>query len=78
MQGGGVFETGAGGSGPKNTLQQLRERKNHLRMDRLGEFCRLGESLKLPRAHPEGTTVQSGQLLGKRGRRATKAFWTKQ
>jgi len=44
MQGGGMFETGAGGSAPKH-VQQLTE-ENHLRWDSLGEFCALGESLK--------------------------------
>ncbi len=44
MQGGGLFETGAGGSAPKH-VQQLQE-ENHLRWDSLGEFCALGESLK--------------------------------
>ena len=43
MQGGGLFETGAGGSAPKH-VQQL-EAENHLRWDSLGEFCALGESL---------------------------------
>ncbi|MCB5408717.1 NADP-dependent isocitrate dehydrogenase [Pseudogemmobacter faecipullorum] len=43
MQGGGMFETGAGGSAPKH-VQQLME-ENHLRWDSLGEFCALGESL---------------------------------
>ena len=44
MQGGGLFETGAGGSAPKH-VQQLME-VNHLRWDSLGEFCALGESFK--------------------------------
>jgi isocitrate dehydrogenase len=44
MQGGGMFETGAGGSAPKH-VQQLQS-ENHLRWDSLGEFCALGESLK--------------------------------
>ncbi len=44
MQGGGLFETGAGGSAPKH-VQQL-QAENHLRWDSLGEFCALGESLK--------------------------------
>ena len=42
MNGGGLFETGAGGSAPKH-VQQLHE-ENHLRWDSLGEFCALGES----------------------------------
>ncbi|MFN3209415.1 MAG: NADP-dependent isocitrate dehydrogenase [Roseovarius sp.] len=44
MQGGGLFETGAGGSAPKH-VQQLQS-ENHLRWDSLGEFCALGESFK--------------------------------
>ena len=44
MQGGGLFETGAGGSAPKHVQQLLEE--NHLRWDSLGEFCALAESLK--------------------------------
>ena len=44
MNGGGLFETGAGGSAPKH-VQQLME-ENHLRWDSLGEFCALGESFK--------------------------------
>ena len=42
MQGGGLFETGAGGTAPKH-VQQVQE-ENHLRWDSLGEFCALGES----------------------------------
>ncbi len=44
MAGGGMFETGAGGSAPKHVQQLLAE--NHLRWDSLGEFCALGESFK--------------------------------
>lgn len=44
MQGGGLFETGAGGSAPKHVQQLVEE--NHLRWDSLGEFCALAESLK--------------------------------
>ena len=42
MQGGGLFETGAGGSAPKHVQQLVEE--GHLRWDSLGEFCALGES----------------------------------
>ncbi len=45
MAGGGLFETGAGGSAPKH-VQQLQE-ENHLRWDSLGEFLALAESLRL-------------------------------
>ena len=44
MNGGGLFETGAGGSAPKH-LQQFNE-ENHLRWDSLGEFLALGVSLE--------------------------------
>lgn len=44
MAGGGLFETGAGGSAPKH-VQQL-ETENHLRWDSLGEFLALAESLR--------------------------------
>lgn len=43
MNGGGLFETGAGGSAPKHVQQLVSE--GHLRWDSLGEFCALGESL---------------------------------
>ena len=43
MNGGGLFETGAGGSAPKHVQQLVAE--GHLRWDSLGEFCALGESL---------------------------------
>ncbi|HEY5316625.1 MAG TPA: NADP-dependent isocitrate dehydrogenase, partial [Solirubrobacteraceae bacterium] len=45
MDGGGLFETGAGGSAPKHVQQFLKE--NHLRWDSLGEFLALGPSLEL-------------------------------
>ncbi|MFQ3368786.1 MAG: isocitrate dehydrogenase [Flavobacteriaceae bacterium] len=43
MNGGGLFETGAGGSAPKHVEQLISE--NHLRWDSLGEFLALGVSL---------------------------------
>ena len=43
MNGGGLFETGAGGSAPKHVEQLLAE--NHLRWDSLGEFLALAVSL---------------------------------
>jgi isocitrate dehydrogenase len=43
MKGGGLFETGAGGSAPKH-VQQFQE-EGHLRWDSLGEFLALAESL---------------------------------
>jgi isocitrate dehydrogenase len=44
MQGGGLFETGAGGSAPKHVQQLVKE--NHLRWDSLGEFLALAVSLE--------------------------------
>ena len=44
MSGGGLFETGAGGSAPKH-VQQF-EKENHLRWDSLGEFLALAASLE--------------------------------
>ena len=44
MAGGGLFETGAGGSAPKHVQQLMRE--NYLRWDSLGEFLALAESLR--------------------------------
>jgi len=44
MQGGGLFETGAGGSAPKHVQQLVEE--NHLRWDSLGEFLALTVSLE--------------------------------
>src|SRR5467141_2236461 len=44
LNGGGLFETGAGGSAPKHVQQFLKE--NHLRWDSLGEFLALAASLE--------------------------------
>ncbi|PIE06852.1 MAG: isocitrate dehydrogenase (NADP(+)) [Rhodobacterales bacterium] len=66
MNGGGLFETGAGGSAPKH-VQQLME-KNHLRWDSLGEFCALGESFKFL---AESRGVAAGQVLGEAVEEAT-------
>ncbi|MCO1654857.1 NADP-dependent isocitrate dehydrogenase [Pseudonocardia humida] len=44
MNGGGLFETGAGGSAPKHVQQLVKE--NHLRWDSLGEFLALAVSLE--------------------------------
>jgi isocitrate dehydrogenase len=70
MQGGGLFETGAGGSAPKH-VQQF-ERENHLRWDSLGEFLALAVSLEMladknnnPRARLLGETLDraTGSVL---------------
>jgi isocitrate dehydrogenase len=44
MNGGGMYETGAGGSAPKHVQQLVQE--NHLRWDSLGEFLALAVSLE--------------------------------
>jgi isocitrate dehydrogenase len=44
LNGGGLFETGAGGSAPKHVEQFLEE--GHLRWDSLGEFCAIGASFE--------------------------------
>ena len=70
MQGGGLFETGAGGSAPKH-VQQF-EASNHLRWDSLGEFLALAVSLEMladttdnPRARLLGETLDraTGSVL---------------
>ena len=70
MQGGGLFETGAGGSAPKHVQQLLKE--NYLRWDSLGEFLALavafeflGEKTDNPRASLLGTTLDdaTGRVL---------------
>ncbi|HEY1099339.1 MAG TPA: NADP-dependent isocitrate dehydrogenase, partial [Myxococcota bacterium] len=70
MNGGGLFETGAGGSAPKH-VQQFNE-ENHLRWDSLGEFLalavsfeHLGEVTKNPRAKVIGVALDkaTGKLL---------------
>src|SRR5579871_151159 len=58
MAGGGMFETGAGGSAPRHVQQFLRE--NHLRWDSLGEFLALGPSLELLADH---THDERGRVL---------------
>ena len=64
MNGGGLFETGAGGSAPKH-VQQV-EKENHLRWDSLGEFMALGASFEHlanatnnPKAKVLGTTIDT-------------------
>jgi len=70
MQGGGLFETGAGGSAPRHVQQFLKE--NHLRWDSLGEFLALAPSFELladkednPRAKVLAHTIDRaiGRLL---------------
>jgi len=59
MNGGGLFETGAGGSAPKHVTQLVEQ--NHLRWDSLGEFCALGESFKFL---AEAKGRKSAEILG--------------
>jgi isocitrate dehydrogenase len=66
MQGGGLFETGAGGSAPKH-VQQF-ERENHLRWDSLGEFLALAVSLEMLADKSENPRAR---LLGEALDRAT-------
>jgi len=70
MNGGGLFETGAGGSAPKHVQQLVKE--NHLRWDSLGEFLALAVSLEFlaektanPRAGLLGAALDAatGRLL---------------
>jgi len=65
MNGGGLFETGAGGSAPKH-VQQLQE-ENHLRWDSLGEFLALAVSLEhlsntfnMPKAQVLASALDAG------------------
>jgi len=66
MNGGGLFETGAGGSAPKHVQQLVEE--NHLRWDSLGEFCALGESFKF---YGETTGNAKATVLGEAVEAAT-------
>jgi len=66
MNGGGLFETGAGGSAPKHVGQLLKE--NHLRWDSLGEFLALAASLEML---AERTANARAKLLGEALDRAT-------
>ncbi|XQW86745.1 NADP-dependent isocitrate dehydrogenase [Thalassotalea piscium] len=56
MSGGGLFETGAGGSAPKHVQQFLKE--NHLRWDSLGEFLALAASLEHVAVNTGNTKAQ--------------------
>jgi isocitrate dehydrogenase len=66
MNGGGLFETGAGGSAPKHVQQFLAE--NHLRWDSLGEFLALAVSFEML---GEKTGNPRAKLLGETLDRAT-------
>jgi isocitrate dehydrogenase len=69
INGGGLFETGAGGSAPKHVQQLLKE--NHLRWDSLGEFLALAVSFE----HLASTTDNArAQVLADTLDRATGTF----
>jgi isocitrate dehydrogenase len=61
MNGGGLFETGAGGSAPKHVQQFTKE--NHLRWDSLGEFLALAASLEFLAGKAEDPLAVLGKAL---------------
>jgi isocitrate dehydrogenase len=61
MNGGGLFETGAGGSAPKHVQQFTKE--NHLRWDSLGEFLALAVSLEFHAGRSEDPLAVLGKTL---------------
>jgi len=64
LNGGGLYETGAGGSAPKHVQQVLQE--NHLRWDSLGEFLAIAVSLdELGEKHDNHRARLLGQTLDK-------------
>ena len=72
MAGGGMYETGAGGSAPKHVKQLVEE--NHLRWDSLGEFLALAASLE----HLSQVTGNAGaQVLADTLEKATGEFLDK-
>jgi len=68
MNGGGLFETGAGGSAPKHVQQLVAE--NYLRWDSLGEFLALAESFR----HEGSNGNARAQVLGDTLDRATETL----
>ncbi|MEP2237216.1 MAG: NADP-dependent isocitrate dehydrogenase, partial [Maribacter sp.] len=69
MNGGGLFETGAGGSAPKHVEQFLEE--GHLRWDSLGEFLALGVSLEF---YGDKNSNAAAKVLGDTLDSATEKF----
>ncbi len=69
IKGGGLFETGAGGSAPKHVQQLVKE--NYLRWDSLGEFLALAESFE---KFAEQTDNPKAKVLGLALDRATGTF----
>jgi isocitrate dehydrogenase len=61
MNGGGLFETGAGGSAPKHVQQLVAE--NYLRWDSLGEFLALAESFRHEATHGNARAGVLGEAL---------------
>ncbi len=71
LAGGGLFETGAGGSAPKHVQQLLKE--NHLRWDSLGEFLAIAVSLE---DLAQKTDNQAAKVLAETLNRANSLFLT--
>ena len=69
INGGGLFETGAGGSAPKHVQQLVKE--NYLRWDSLGEFLALAVSLE---HFADATGNERARVLGQTLDRATATF----
>ena len=69
IAGGGLFETGAGGSAPKHVQQLVKE--NYLRWDSLGEFLALSESFG---KYGEITGNEHSKVLGETLGRATETW----
>jgi isocitrate dehydrogenase len=69
INGGGLFETGAGGSAPKHVQQLVKE--NYLRWDSLGEFLALAESFE---KYAEQADNPKAKVLGQALDRATGSF----
>lgn len=69
MNGGGLFETGAGGSAPKHVQQLLKE--DYLRWDSLGEFFALAASLEHLAGYDDNARAR---ILGDTLDRATETF----
>ena len=73
MNGGGLFETGAGGSAPKHVQQLVKE--NYLRWDSLGEFFALAAELRAPRRlrpTTRGPRCSATRSTGPPGRSSTR------
>ena len=69
LAGGGLFETGAGGSAPKH-VQQL-QAANHLRWDSLGEFLATAPTARAPALAPAPAPPSPGEALRRKKRAST-------